>query len=185
MSLTVPLTTAEDLLHMPEDGFRYELISGELKKMNPAGSHHGMIVGNLTVLLGQHVRARRLGAILGAETGFLISREPDTVRAPDISFIRRDRLPKDSASTGFWPGAPDLAVEVLSPRDKVLDVDEKVLAWLRAGSRAVWVVDPILRTVTVCRSATSISLLTENDTLDGEDVVPGFRCPVAEIFSIE
>ena len=180
---TTTQMTAEELLRMPDDGrFRYELIAGELRKMSPAGWRHGGVAGDLHTLLGQYVHQHDLGWVLGADPGFILARDPDTVRAPDIAFIRRERLPATPPEDAFWPGAPDLAVEVVSPGDTVREVDEKVQGWLAAGAAMVWVVNPKWRSVTIYRSATDIRVLTEKDELDGQDVVPGFRCRMGDIF---
>ena len=183
MSVTTRKMTAEELFHMPHGNFRYELVKGELRKMSPSGSRHGAVVVNLTILLGQHVKAKNLGVVLGAETGFQISSEPDTVRAPDVAFVRRGRIGPAGIPGKFWPGAPDLAVEVLSPSDTAYTVEEKVDDWLAAGTGAVWVANPRRRTVTIHRSKTPPKNLSEEDVLDGQDLVPGFRCKVAEIFA--
>jgi Uma2 family endonuclease len=180
---TTTRVTAEQLLRMPDDGYRYELLAGELRKMTPANWRHATVVGDLHGLLLACVKQRNLGRLLVGDPGFLLSRDPDTVRAPDIAFIRRERVEAESPGEAFWPGAPDLAVEVVSPGDRTGEVDEKVRSWLDAGARMVWVVNPKWRSVTVYRSATDIRTLTENDELDGEDVVPGFRCRVADVFA--
>jgi Uma2 family endonuclease len=120
--------------------------------------------------------------MFGAETGFRLANNPDTVRAPDIAFIAKENLPAEMPRDGFWPGAPDLAVEVLSPSDRTGEVDEKIDAWLAAGCAAVWVVDPKLQTVTVYRSRTDIQVKTAGETLPGDPVVPGFSCRVDELF---
>ena len=104
MSTTTPIT-AEQLLRMPNDGFRYELVAGELKKMTPSGWEHGAVGGKLHALLGRHILEHRSGRIFFAETGFLLSRDPDTVRAADIAFIRKDHLPATPPREAFWPGA--------------------------------------------------------------------------------
>jgi len=174
--------TAEQLLRMPDDGHRYELIAGELKKMTPAGWRHGAVGGRLYALLARHVLDHDLGELFLAETGFLLARDPDTVRAPDIAFLGKGRLSAATPGEAFWPGPPDLAVEVVSPGDTLGEIDEKVQAWLAAGAKIVWVVNPRWCNVTVYRSPTDIRVLTEQDDLDGQDVVPGFRCPVAAIF---
>ncbi|NQT12175.1 MAG: Uma2 family endonuclease [Planctomycetes bacterium] len=179
---TTTRVTADQLLRMPDDGNRYELVAGELRKMVPAGWRHGAAGGNLHSLLGHHVMQCDLGQVFFAETGFLLARDPDTVRAPDIAFIRKQRIEVETPEQAFWPGAPDLAVEVVSPGDTTGEVDEKVMAWLDAGATAVWVVNPKWRSVTVYRSATNIKTLTEKDDLEGEEVVPGFCCRVAELF---
>jgi Uma2 family endonuclease len=182
VSTTTPVT-ADQLLRMPDDGNRYELVAGELRKMPPASWEHGMTGGDLHALLARHVCDHKLGKVSLAETGFLIARDPDTVRAPDIAFIHKDHLPATSPKEAFWPGAPDLAVEVVSPTDTVNEIDEKVKEWLDAGATAIWVVDPNWPSVTVYRSSTDIKTLTKNDELSGEPVVPGFRCRVGDIFA--
>ena len=184
MSATTQLTTAEELLRMPDDGFRYELVEGELRRMSPAGHNHGRIAMRLAVPLGKFIADNNLGAVYAAETGFKLKSNPDTVRAPDVSFIRRERVEEIGETEGFWMGAPDLAVEVNSPGDRVSEVEEKVQEWLNGGARLVWVVSPKLRVVTVYRSLTDIVTLTEKDTLDGGEVVPGFQFPVAELFLV-
>ncbi len=114
--------TVGELLALPDDGKRHELVEGELREMPPAGARHGDAAAALTILLGQHVRAHRLGRVLAAETGFRISRNPDTVRAPDISFVSRERVPPDGPPEGYWELAPDLAVEVVSPNNTAAEV---------------------------------------------------------------
>ena len=174
--------TAKQLFQMPDKGFRYELLKGELKKMTPAGSKHGVVVINLTLPLADHVKTNHLGLVLGAETGFKITSDPDTVRAPDLAFVPHERIPPTGVPEGFWPGPPDLAVEVLSPTDTTYDVEEKIADWLSAGTRMVWLLNPKRRTIHVHRSQSAIVTLTEKETLDGQDVLPGFRCPLVEIF---
>ena len=175
--------TADDLLRMPDDGFRYELVEGNLREMAPAGHQHGRIAINVSMPLAQHVKANNLGVVYAAETGFKLASNPDTVRAPDVAFVRRERVESVGDSEGFWPGAPDLAVEVVSPGDSYTDVEEKVFDWLDAGTRLVIVANPRKRLVTVYRSLTEVVVLTEADVLDGGDVVPGFTMPVKDIFS--
>ena len=182
MSTTTQTTTADDLLRMPDDGFRYELVRGELRKMSPAGQKHGRIAMIVATQLANHVSANNLGAVYAAGTGFLLSSNPDTVRAPDVAFISQERLDKVGEVEGYWPGSPDLAVEVISPSDTYAEVEEKVLEWLEAGARMVVVVNPRKRAVTVYRLLTDITVLTENDTLDGENIVRGWKMSVKEIF---
>jgi Uma2 family endonuclease len=176
------LVTADELLRMPRDGYRYELVAGEIKKMPPPGWRHGVVVGRLSLLLTPFVKQHDLGLVLEGDSGFRLARDPDTVRAPDYAFIRKDRLPSEEPEDAYWPGPPDLAVEVVSPGDTIHEIDDKVKAWLDADALMVWVVNPKWRSVTVYRSATNIKTLTENEELSGEDVLPGFRCPVGEIF---
>ena len=123
-----------------------------------------------------------MGAVTAAEPDYIIARNPDSVLAPDIGFVRKDRILVSGRSVKFWPGAPDLAVEVLSPSDSALEVDEKTAEYLTAGTALVWVVNPKRRTVAIHRADRTVSLLSDGDVLDGEDVLPGFRFPVAEIF---
>ena len=179
MSTIAPAGTAEQLLAMPEDGWRYELVDGELRRMSPAGQEHGRVAMNFGARLAQFVRERALGVVFAAETGFLLRRNPDTVRAPDVAFVSSARL---SSAMGFFPGAPDLAVEVVSPSDSFVDVEEKVLEWLGAGSKAVIVVNPRKRAVSIYRAKDDIRLLTEADVLELSFVVPGFRVAVRELF---
>ena len=180
---TITSVTADQLLQMPDDGFRYELVGGELRKMPPAGWEHGAIGGKLFTWLGTHVEERALGRVFLAETGFLLARDPDTVRAPDIAFVHKDHLPAQRPGEAFWPGAPDLVVEVVSPGDTVYEVDEKVKEWLDAGAMAVWIVDPKAESVTIHRAGSEVRVLTENDELDGQDVLPDFRRRVGDIFA--
>jgi Uma2 family endonuclease len=168
---------------MPDDGFRYELVRGALRKYPLEGHEHGRIAGRITGLLGSHVLASRLGAAYVCGTGFLITSDPDTVRAPDIAFVSRKRLDEVGDVEGYWPGAPDLVVEVISPGDTYTEVEEKVLEWLEAGARMVVVVNPRKHAVTVYRSLTDIVVLTESDTLDGGDVVRGWTMAVKDIFA--
>ena len=180
-TITKPMT-AEELLAMSDDSNRYELVKGELRMAPPPGSEHGEITMNLAGPLYQHVKSNNLGGVFAAETGFKLESNPDTVRAPDVAFMRRERALKMGRSPGYSSGAPDLAVEVLSPSDRTIQVEEKVAAWLEAGARLVWVASPKLRTVTVYRSLVDITVLTEQDRLEGDDVVPGFQIKVADIF---
>jgi Uma2 family endonuclease len=183
MSTTIQTTTADELLRMPDDGFRYELVRGELRKMSPAGHKHGRIAMKVATPLDNHVTANKLGAVYAAETGFLISSDPDTVRAPDVAFVSQTRLDEVGDVEGYWPGVPDLVVEVISPGDTYTEVEEKVLEWLEAGALMVVVVNPRKRAVTVYRSLTDIIVLTEGDTLDGGNVVPGWTMAVKDIFA--
>jgi Uma2 family endonuclease len=178
MTVDARLFTAEELLRLPDDGSRYELVQGELKKMSPSGLEHGRIAARIAIHLGAHVRQHRLGEVYIAEAGFVLTREPDTVRAPDVSFVRADRV---ISTNGFMPGAPDLSVEVISPSDLVTEVNRKTGQYLRAGSRAVVVVDPENRIVHVHRASAPEVTIVE-DVLEVEDVVPGWKMPVAEIF---
>ncbi|HEX9868116.1 MAG TPA: Uma2 family endonuclease [Candidatus Tectomicrobia bacterium] len=137
----------------------------------------------MTTPLDRYVRDHNLGVVYAAETGFKLASNPDTVRASDVAFIRRQRVEEVGDAEGYWLGAPDLAVEVISPSDTYADVQEKVFDWLEAGTRMVSLVMPRKRAITVYRSLTDMMMLTEHDTLDGGDVVPGWKIPVKELFS--
>lgn len=181
MALQDQRMTADELWRLPDDGLRHELVRGELRTMAPPGEEHGWLMMNLGVSLGQYVRDRQLGRIYG-DLGCKLESSPDTVRAPDVAFIAHERLGGPPAP-GYWQGAPDLVVEVISPNDRYTEVDDKVADWLAHGARMVLVVNPRWRTVLVHRPGAPPRPLSENDTLDGEDVVAGWQLPVREIFS--
>jgi Uma2 family endonuclease len=182
MSTAIQLLTAEDLERLPRDGQRHELVRGEVLTMPPAGFEHGAIGINLSTPLDQHVKANHLGRVVGAETGFLLAQNPDTVRGPDIGFVRQDRVEAVGMPRSYWPGAPDAAAEIVSPGDTVFEVDAKVQEWLAAGTSLVWVINPRQRMVTVYRPGANPVILRVGDTLDGQEVIPGFRIPVASLF---
>ena len=182
MVTTTRPVTAEELLVMPDDGFRYELVRGELRKMAPAGYDHGRIAGAIAIRLGMYAIEGGLGEVCVAEPGFRLESDPDHIRAPDASFVRRERAEAARGTPGFFPGAPDIAVEVISPSDSYTEVEEKVADWLDAGTLAVIVVDPRRRTAKVHRSPTEVVVLTEEDVLAVEDVVPGWQMSIKDIF---
>jgi len=173
-------TTADQLLRAGDIG-RCELIRGELRTLIPPGFEHGRITMKLGRLIASHVEAHRLGTVVAAETGFLLSQDPDTVRAPDCAFLRASRAP--GPKRGYYPGAPDLAVEVLSPDDRPGYVREKVAEWLEAGTLAVWVVDPSQRTVTVHEEGQAPTVLGDSDVLIGGGLLPEFELEVCEVFA--
>jgi Uma2 family endonuclease len=175
------LVTAEELEKFPDDDYRYELVEGRVVRMSPVGFQHGHTVVRLTILLGGHVQNMSLGAVV-SEVGFKLSSNPDTVRGPDLAFIRQARLPAQDLP-GFWEGPPDLAIEVLSPDDRATEIRTKVEQYLERGVLAVVVVDPHDQAITVHRrSAPRVTLTAADDRLDLDDVVPGFSCSVEEIF---
>lgn len=175
------LITADELLHLPYDGMRHELIHGELRTMTPAGYHHGRIVFRLTGLVWSFLENDPLGEAFGAETGFRLGNNPDTVRAPDLAFVAKERIGEVAPARGYGHGAPDLVAEVTSPGDTYEEVEEKVATWLAAGTPLVWVLNPRRRTVAV-HNREGVQVLTDKDTLTGGSVLPGFACPVAELF---
>ena len=181
MTTETKLVTAEELIQMPDDGCRYELVRGELIKLAPPGLRHGRFALSIARHLADYVEAEGLGAAY-SETGFRLASDPDTVRAPDASFISRERLDEVGETDGYWPGAPDLVVEVISPNDRYTDVEAKVSEWLDAGTRMVIVVNPRRRAVRVHRSPTEIDDLVEGDSIEGGDVAPGWNMPVSGLF---
>lgn len=177
------LFTAEELLRLPTTGRRMELVKGKVYEMPPPGARHGNVAMQIGMLLNAYARANQLGRGFAAETGFILRRDPDTVRAPDASFVARNRLPEGELPEGYLEVPPDLAVEVLSPGDARREVREKVEDWLGAGTRLVWVINPATRSATVYRSVDDFQELSEEESLDGGDVLPGFACQLGELFS--
>lgn len=177
-------STAQHLLQMPDDGHRYELIRGRLQRASPLDHLQGRIAARITVSLFEHVQAHDLGEVYAAMTGFQLAANPDHVRGPDAAFVRRERVLAVGEFTGFWPGAPDLAVEVIARTDIYADVEEKVLDWLQFGTRLVVVISPRPRTVTMVRSPTDVRILGEADVIDAGDVVPGWRLSVKDLFAL-
>lgn len=176
------LVTAEQLSCMPDDGYRYDLIDGVLIRMPPPNFEHGELSGEIGWYLQNHVRPDRLGVVVGAETGFLLARDPDVVLAPDAAFVRADRLPPRDQWRQYLPLAPDLAVEIVSPSERLTKVAEKAARYLAYGTRLVWVLHPRRRTVTVYTPDGGVRVLRTGDVLDGGDVLPSFRVPVADLF---
>ncbi len=182
MAVTTRLLTAEELEKIPQSDAHVELVKGEIVTMTPAGYKHGKIALFIGAALLDFVRQNRLGDVYGAETGFILSRNPDTVRAPDAAFESNERVARQKRGEGFFDGAPDLAVEVVSPDDTDEEVEAKVLDYLGSGTRLVWIVRPRTRTITTYISRTDIRLLTESDILEGGEVLPGFSIGVREVF---
>jgi Uma2 family endonuclease len=176
---TKPIT-ADALLKMGDIG-RCELIYGELVMKSPAGFGHGEIALRIGRFLGNFVEEHDLGAVLAAETGFLVERSPDLVRAPDASFVRKDRVPK-TAWSKFFPGVPDLAVEVISPDDTKREIAEKVNMWLAHGTTSCWVADPATMTLNIHRIGQKPVRLTVRDKISDEPAIPGFVLSVSKIF---
>lgn len=172
--------TAEELLQLHLPNKRTELVKGRLFVREPAGYRHGEVAYRLSRVIGDHVDRNDLGRVFAAETGFTLSTDPDTVRAPDVAFVAAARLP-DPAPSGFAKLTPDLVVEVLSPGDRPGEILAKVADWLSAGCRLVWVVDPSRRQARAYRADGTETLLGEQDVLEGEDVLPGFTCRLEDV----
>ena len=175
--------TAKDLLDMPSDGFRRELVRGELHKMSPAGRNHGKYAMRIGASLLSWSDAADAGEVYAAETGFLLASDPDHVRAPDAAFVRAERLDLIGDADGFIPLAPDLAVEVISPNDRYSEVAEKIADWLDAGTLAVVVANPRRRAVDVHRPNAPPVTLRDGDVLEVGDAAPGWRMAVSDIFA--
>lgn len=189
MSTTTRLITADELLVMPPyDGHgnqcRFELIRGELKVMSLAKPLHGVICSRLNFKLSGFVEEHDFGETFGAETGFLVESNPDSVLGPDVAFVSHGRLAAAENFEKYFPFAPDLAVEVLSPGNTAREINEKVAMYFAAGSRAVWVFNPKKRTAAVYTSPADARVLNEDDTLDGGEVLPGFTLDLAKLFAV-
>ena len=178
MAIETKLVTAEELLQMGSHS-GVELVDGEIRKMSPAGGKHGRISARVHVSLGAYVHTRGLGETTIADTGFLLRRNPDTVRAPDLAFVRKERWTEPE---GFFVGAPDLAVEVISPSDSYSEVNAKVVEWLQAGTQIVIVIDPGKQRAVMHRSLSETVRIEIDGVLDGGDVVPGWTLPLRDLF---
>lgn len=174
--------TAAELKDLPDDGFRYELVRGFLVRDQPPGFDHGAILVNVAQALHAWARQENAGTVSGGDPGYKLQSGPDTVRAPDVSFVRRDRF-DGARPIGFFDGAPDLAVEVMSPNDRMGDVLDKVSDYFEAGAAQVWVVVPRNRTVMVHRSLQDVAVLNERDTLVGDGPMTGLQIPIVDIFA--
>lgn len=175
--------TAEDLWRMGTGDVRRELVHGAVVEMTPVGGVHGRVSGRVYRCLADHVEAHGGGEVLVGDVGFVLAivGDPERVRASDVAFVSAARLPEGRLPQGFLRGAPDLAVEVLSPTDNPVEVQQKVRDYLEAGSRLVWVIAPVAATATVYRPDGSARLVREPEALDGEDVLPGFTVPLATL----
>lgn len=176
------LVTAEALQQLPQGDEHTELVRGEVREMTPASVRHGRIAGKVVRALSRYLDVYEVGDIYVAEAGFILSRDRDTVRVPDVAFVSAERAAQQADDEGYFDGPPDLAVEVISPSERDAAVQEKISHYLEAGTKLVWIIRPRSQTITVYRSLTQLRALTIDDVLDGEDVLPGFTVPVTEIF---
>jgi Uma2 family endonuclease len=174
--------TAQELFEYRNEPYRQELVDGVLVEMEPPGGEHGYVASRIGRLLTSHVDEAD-GVVFTSEVGFLLASDPDTVRGPDVSFVAATRIPETGIPRGYWPGPPDLAIEVVSPNDRRSDVEGKALRWLEAGTRAVVVLDPPLRTATVYRSRHDIHVLADDEPLDLGDVVAGWSPRTGDLFA--
>jgi Uma2 family endonuclease len=177
------LLTADEFFEWPDEpGMRQELIRGEVVTMSLPGGRHGKIAGKILRRLGDYVEAEQLGDTF-TEIGFIVERDPDTVKGPVVSFVRSERLATITRPEKHIPFAPDLAVEVKSPNDRDVEVEEKVQMWIKAGTLLVWSVDSENRTITIYRRGAEPVELGQGQEIDCGDVIPGFHCRVADFFA--
>ena len=180
--LSPMLMTVEEFLVASVPDGKVELVRGELRVTPPPGAPHGTAAINLVLMLANHVKANGLGRVFADSFGYILTQLPRTVRVPDLSFVRADRLPPEGIGPGLLRFAPDLAVEVLSPSESASELEEKLADYTVSGTRLIWVVDPARRTVMILNAVQPVRWLQENEILNGDEVVPGFSCKVAEIF---
>jgi Uma2 family endonuclease len=176
------LLAAADIERLSLPNKQVELVRGRLIVREPPGTRHGIIAAKLAYLLQDFVQRRNFGVVAAQDTGFKIGRDPDTVRAPDVAFVASARL-ESIPSRGYAELAPDVVAEVLSPDDTAAEVLAKVADWLAAGTKLVWVVDPQRSEVRAYRADGSLSILGSTQSLEGEDALAGFRCPVSQVFA--
>jgi len=174
--------TVEEFYEMTFEGFRGELVKGRLKKTMPTSILHGIIAGRIAGLLWTYILQTKLGEVLTAETGFRLFVNEKTVRVPDVSFLSNEKLALIKNPNKFYDGTPDLAVEVISPSESYDDVQEKLEDYLSAGVKMVWIIRPKNKTITTYRTLFDFKVLREDDELNGEDVLPDFKCSLPTIF---
>lgn len=184
--MSVKQMMIEDLWELPEKpGVRHELADGELIEVPAASALHSFITALLFEWIRNYARAHQLGLVFPDGLGYVLSREPPRLRIPDVSFVSRQRIPAAGLPEGFWPGAPDLAVEIVSPNDRAEDVHGKVGEYLDAGCRLVWVLWPRDRAATAYQPGGRVQELGPDSELTGDDVLPGFQIRVADLFDID
>lgn len=175
--------SVDDFYEIAFEGFRGELVEGELRETMPTSILHGIIAGRIAIILGFFVLQNKLGEVLTAETGFRLFTDKKTVRVPDISFLSNEKLAGIKNVNKFYEGTPDLAIEVISLSETYSDVQSKLEDYLSAGVKMVWIIRPENKTVTSYRALSDFKTLRENEELNGEDVLPNFKCKLADIFA--
>jgi Uma2 family endonuclease len=174
--------TADEFLQCSEDGVFLELVRGEVVRLAPAGGQHSRTGGRVYRILDEFVEERDLGVVFNSDAGFILERDPFTVRPPDVAFIAKTRMTEDQIPVGFISGAPDLAVEILSPTDTLQAAEAKARMYLRAGAKLVLIMDPGDQTIRAYRPESEVVIFGPEDELNAEPVLPGFRCPVWKLF---
>jgi Uma2 family endonuclease len=169
-------TPTEIVLDTEKD---YEVVAGQPEEKEMGGARHGGIGARLIIELGMHVKAHRLGGVYGPDTTFTIGQN---MRLPDVSFVAAERIPAEGEPEGIWPIAPDLAVEIISPNDLYEKIYRRIKEYFIAGVRQVWIISPEHKTVTIYRSPIQSTILTEENELTSDDLLPGFRCYLSELF---
>lgn len=182
MATTLKITTAEELEAIPDDGFRYELIRGELIRMSPAGAGHGTVAFLFGFHLANYLIPRKLGRCYTADTGFALAKSPDTVFAPDFSYVHVDRLALIANPLVYIEVPPDLVLDVLSPTDRIVKLKQKARAWLDFGTRVVVTINPRNRETSIYRSGAEVQILTADETIELPDIAPGWSLPLRKLF---
>ncbi len=175
--------TANEFLTHPSAAAASELVRGAVHVMTPASGAHGVVAGTIFAALNAFVEQRQLGMCFPDNTGFQLPGLGDTVRSPDVAFVRMERLPTGGIGTGWMTVAPDLVVEILSPTETTSQLEDKLRDYRSAGTRVFWIVDPLARTVSVRDAATGDRVVGEHGEIDAPELLPGFVMPVARIFA--
>ncbi len=179
---TITHMTAEDLLRMADSDMQHELVKGELRILPPAKKEHGLIESAILQSLFGYLKTNPIGIVTTGDTGYILSRNPDTVRAPDVGFISNERAARDTDTKQYWTIAPDLAVEIVSPSDVLYEVEEKIQDFLDAGTLIVWLVNPRRHTVTIYEKDQNPVVLREKQNLAAPGILSGFQLPIIDIF---
>ncbi|MDB5389847.1 MAG: hypothetical protein JWM11_5493 [Planctomycetaceae bacterium] len=181
MSTITPTMTVEELVRFPDDGYRREIRKGELTTMPPPGLVHGLIIARIAGKLFSYVEECNLGLVVSGDTGFLLAENTDTLLAPDVAYISKARESRLIMRRGYFLGAPDLVVEVISPSDRIQNVHDKVDEFIQFGALEGWVVNPRTRTITIHTATQEPIILTDSMELADRKLLPKFACSVADL----
>lgn len=176
--------TADEFLEFCRNEKHLELVRGAVIQLSPSGIVHNQIESHASDILKAFVKPRKLGVVWTGDAGFILERDPFTVRSPDLSFVKQERFEPVKQRAGFFPGAPDFAVEILSPTDSLKATEAKAQMYLRTGCSVVWILDPADHTLRIYRAGEDARLLNLEDEADAEPALPGFRCPVRDLFGL-